>query len=227
MKIVLIAGMWLDGRSWQQVIPELERHGHDAVAVSLPGQGGAPAEATLDDQVAAVVAAVDQAGGPVVVVGHSAAATLAWVAADARPEVVARVVMVGGFPVADGSAYFDAIEPVDGQVVWPGWQTFAGPDSDDLDEAARALMELHLHPVSSAITHARVRLGDERRYQVPVTLICPEFSVEDARTWIASGELTELEKTDRLDFADIDSGHWPMYSAPVEFAAMLDEITRR
>ena len=161
------------------------------------------------------------------VVGHSAAATLAWVAADARPEVVTRVVMVGGFPVADGAAYFDAVEPVDGTVVWPGWQAFAGPDSDDMDDAAKQLMDTHLHPVSSAITHARVSLADQRRHRVPITLVCPEFSVEDAKEWVASGQLTEFEKADHLDFVDIDSGHWPMYSKPVEFAALLDEITRR
>lgn len=226
MKMILIAGMWLDSRAWQQVTPELERLGHEVVALNLPGQGGEPTDASFDDQAAAVVAAVDQAGDGVMVVGHSAACSLAWVAADARPERVERVVMVGGFPVADGSDYFDAIAPVDGLVTWPGWDAFAGPDSDDMDEATKQVMDTHLHPVSAAITHAPVRLSDERRYDVPITLVCPEFSIADAREWIASGQLIEFDKAHHLDFADIDSGHWPMYSKPVEFAALLDEISR-
>ncbi|MGA4670535.1 alpha/beta fold hydrolase [Propionibacteriaceae bacterium Y1923] len=220
MTMILIAGMWLDERAWGRVTPELERLGHDVVTLPLPGDSFAA-------QAEAVIAAVDAATEPVVIVAHSAACSLGWAAADARPGAVSRVVMVGGFPVADGGTYFDALDPVDGLVHWPGWEAFAGPDSDDMDEAARALMDSHMAPVSSGVTHAVVHLSDERRYDVPVTLVCPEFSIEDAREWIASGQLPEFEKARALDFADIDSGHWPMYSRPVEFAALLDEISGR
>ena len=73
MDIVLVAGLWLDGSAWDAVVPALEAHGHRAVPLTLPGQGDGTTAATLDDQVAAVVAAVDAAPGPVLVVGHSAA----------------------------------------------------------------------------------------------------------------------------------------------------------
>ncbi|MEZ5201955.1 MAG: hypothetical protein R2742_11900 [Micropruina glycogenica] len=53
------------------------------------------------DQTDAVLAAVDAADGPPLVVGHSAAAaSLLWLAADARE--VAGVVLIGGFPGPDG-----------------------------------------------------------------------------------------------------------------------------
>ncbi|MGA4506854.1 alpha/beta fold hydrolase [Propionibacteriaceae bacterium G1746] len=226
MTIILIAGMWLDSRAWQQVTPHLVASGHDVVALDLPGQGAEPADATLDDQAAAVVAAVDAATGPVVVVGHSAACSLAWQAADARPDKVTRVVMVGGFPVADGQVYFDPIEPVDGMVRFPGWDAFAGPDSDDLDDDARRLMDSHLVLVPTTVTHATVHLRDARRHDVPITLVCPEFSIADAKEWIASGDLVEFSAAKTLDFVDIDSGHWPMYSKPDEFAAAIDAIAR-
>src|SRR5215472_6342283 len=106
MNIVLIAGLWLDASAWDAVVPHLRALGHQAVPVSLPGQGAPPSGATLDDQHAAVLAAVDAAAGDrVLVVGHSAAGTLAWMAADARPEKVARVVMIGGFTCGDGGTY--------------------------------------------------------------------------------------------------------------------------
>jgi len=114
MDIVLIAGMWLDATAWEDVVPELEKLGHRPVALTLPGQGDGNTTATYADQVAAVTAAVDAADGPALVVGHSAACALAWVAADARPEKVARVALIGGMPNADGEAYFGVFEPVEG-----------------------------------------------------------------------------------------------------------------
>src|SRR5687768_4626117 len=116
MDIVLIAGMWLDGSAWQDVVPELEKLGHRPIPLTLPGQGDGNTDATYADQVAAVLAAVDAADGPAVVVGHSAACALAWVAADARPEKLARVALIGGMPNPDGETYFGYFEPVDGVV---------------------------------------------------------------------------------------------------------------
>src|SRR5918998_6213250 len=102
MDILLIAGLWLDGSAWGQVVPELESLGHRPVPVTLPGQGDGNTSATFDDQAAAVAAAMDGCTAPVLVVGHSAACTLAWVAADAHPDDVARVVLIGGFAQPDG-----------------------------------------------------------------------------------------------------------------------------
>src|SRR5215469_5090849 len=137
MVFLLIAGLWLDGSAWDAVVPQLRALGHQAVPLWLPGQGAPPVTATLADQHAAVLAAVDAAAGSVVVVGHSAACTLAWMAADARPDKVARVVMIGGFSSSDGQAYADFFEVADGVMPFPGWGPFEGPDSADLDEQQR------------------------------------------------------------------------------------------
>jgi pimeloyl-ACP methyl ester carboxylesterase len=127
MEIVLIAGLWLDGSAWSAVVPALEELGHRPVALALPGQGDGASSASLDDQVAAVLSAVDAAAGNPMVVGHSAAATLAWMAADARPERVAKVALIGGFPSTDGETYANFFEPVAGAVAFPGWGPFEGP----------------------------------------------------------------------------------------------------
>src|SRR4051812_46667003 len=110
MDILLIGGLWLDGSVWDGVVRALEPLGHRPVPLTLPGQGDGSASATLDDQVAAVLAAVDSASGKPIVVGHSAACTLAWLAADARPERIAKVVLIGGFPSAEGEPYADFFE---------------------------------------------------------------------------------------------------------------------
>jgi len=39
MDILLIAGLWLDGSAWDDVVPTLEALGHRPVPLTLPGQG--------------------------------------------------------------------------------------------------------------------------------------------------------------------------------------------
>lgn len=224
MHILLIPGLWLDASAWDDVAARLQELGDEPAAISLPGQGASPPRATLSDQLAAVVAAVDEADDFVVVVGHSAASTLAWMAADARPDKLARVVMIGGFPSADGDTYADFFPVVETVVPFPGWEPFDGPGSADLDKAQRAAIAARAIPVPERVTKGTVRLTDERRYEVPVTIVCPEFSAAQAKEWIEAGEVPELARAQDVDYVEIDSGHWPMFTRPRELAELLDAI---
>jgi pimeloyl-ACP methyl ester carboxylesterase len=219
MEIVLIAGLWLDGSVWDKVAARLEARGHRAVPITLPGQGDGDTSATLADQAAAVIAAVDAAAGTPMVVGHSAACSLAWLAADTRPGKISKVVFIGGFPSADGRAYFDASQ--DGALPFPGWGEFEGPDSADLDDAAKQDIASAAISVPEGVIRGVIKLADERRYDIPVVLICPEFTPAQAREWIDDGQVPELARSKDVSFVDIDSGHWPMISAPAELARLL------
>ncbi|NGY63497.1 alpha/beta hydrolase [Lentzea sp. NEAU-D13] len=221
MDILLIAGLWLDGSAWDDVVAALRSLGHRPVPLTLPGQGDGSTSATLDDQVATVLAAVDAASGKPVVVGHSAACSLAWLAADARPDKISEVVLVGGFPASDGKPYADFFELRDGVMPFPGWAPFEGPDSADLDEEARRAFDAAAIPVPGDVATGVVRLTDERRFDVPVMVICPEFSPAQAKEWIDAGDVPELARVKHLDFVDIDSGHWPMHTRPAELARLL------
>lgn len=223
MDILLIGGLWLDAGAWADVVGPLGARGHRAVPVALPGQGDGNTTATLADQVAAVVAAVDAAAGAPMVVGHSAASSLAWLAADARPEAVSRVALVGGFPSADGEAYADFFPVRDGAMAFPGWDRFDGPDSADLSGPTRTAVAAAAIPVPEGVARGVVRLTDERRYEVPVVLVCPEFDPAQAREWVSGGDVPELAKARHVSYVDIDSGHWPMFSAPDRLAAVLSD----
>ena len=224
MDIVLVAGLWLDGSAWDAVVPALEAAGHRPVPLTLPGQGDGRRSATLDEQVAAVLAAVDASSGKPMVVGHSAACTLAWLAADARPEKVAKAALIGGFPASGGQPYFGGFETTDGVLPFPGWGPFEGPDSADLDEDTKRRIAAAAIPVPEGVTKGVVHLTDERRFDVPVVIVCPEFTPAEAREWIGAGDVPELAKAKHLEFADIDSGHWPMFSKPNELARLLAEV---
>jgi pimeloyl-ACP methyl ester carboxylesterase len=151
-----------------------------------------------------VLAAVDSARGKPMVVGHSAACGLAWLAADRRPERLAKVALVGGFPTSDGKPYADFFEVRDGVMPFPGWGPFEGPDASDLDDAARREFAATAIPVPEGVAKGVVRLADERRFEVPVVVVFPE-----------------LARAAQVDFADIDSGHWPMVTRPEELARVL------
>ncbi|GAA1436545.1 alpha/beta hydrolase [Mycobacterium cookii] len=227
MDIVLVAGLWLDGTAWDDVLPELEALGHRGVPITLPGQGDGATAATYDDQVAAVLAAVDAADGAPLVVGHSAACTLAWAAADRRPDAITGVALIGGFPATHETAYADFFEPEGDAVPFPGWEPFAGPDSDDMSPELKAEVAARTVPVPVGVTRGVVRWSDERRHGVPLTLVCPEFTPDQAREFIASGDVPELADATALELVDLDSGHWPMFTQPAALASLLDGATHR
>ena len=83
-----------------------------------------------------------------------------------------------------------------------------------------ALLE-RLLPTPVGVITGIVSLVNERRYDVPATAICPEFSPDDLRAWIKSGDIPELAKTRQLEFLDIDSGHWPQVTQPTRLADLI------
>lgn len=224
MEMVLIPGLWLDGSVWSDVTNELVRFEHRGIPVTLPGQGDGSISATLEDQHQAVMAVIEACDAPPLVVGHSAAASLAWMAGDAATDGrVAGVVFIGGFPEPDGAPYAPFFACAEDGMHFPGWEKFEGPDSADLDRSTKARMERAAIPVPEGVCTGLVHLTDDRRYDLPVTRVCPEFTPEDARAWIAAGDLPELAAIRRLRFANLDSGHWPMITRPYDLAVLLDE----
>lgn len=232
MDIVLVPGLWLDGDSWAEVVPHLEAAGHRAHPVTLPGMESKSADRsaiTVDDHVAAVVAAIDAAGGPVVLVGHSAGAGIASAAVDARPEAVARAIYVGGFPVSDGDMLIDGFEAVNGEIPLPDFAEFDDADLIDLDDAALTRFRERSIPSPEHVVHGVVHLHDERRWDVPVTAVCPEYRAADLQEWIAGGAapVQEFARIKDVSYVDLPTGHWPQFTKPAELAAVIVAETKR
>jgi pimeloyl-ACP methyl ester carboxylesterase len=220
MDIVLIAGLWMPATVWDDTAAELDTLGHRSIPLELPGVDDATSSASLDDQLAVALDAVDLADRPLVV-GHSAASTLAWLVADRRSDSIAGAVMIGGFPAESGTAYAAFFDIHNGVMAFPGWEPFEGPDADDLDGPTRERLAALAVPVPQAVANGRVTYLDDRRFTIPLTIVCPEFSPDDVRGLMTDGGVPELVRVERLDLVDIDSGHWPMITRPADLAQLI------
>ncbi len=226
MDVLLIGGLWLTSDVWGDVVAALEARGHRGIAVSLPGQDDQDKNVTLETQLKAVLDAAEGAEKPLIV-GHSAAATLAWMAADARVDQTSGVVFIGGFPESDGSAYADFFEPADGWMGFPGWETFEGPDSADLSEEQKERTQRAMVGVPEGVSRGTVTLKNGGRYALPVTVICPEFGPADVQEALDGGDAAELASISDVSLLDLDSGHWPMITCPDRLADQLSEIAEK
>lgn len=229
MDIILIPGYWLNASSWDAVVPDLEQAGHRVRALTLPGLESVDTDrsaVTLRDQIDHVIAEVDSATGPVVLVGHSAGGGVASAAADARPDRVARVIYVGSEPRGsdEGGSPFKA-EGSD--VPLPDWDFFDDEMVADLDGALRATIEARAVPVPTRAANDPLVLTDERRYDIPITMVCCEFPKSQYDEWLADGEegVAELAKVHDVTWVEIGGGHWPQFSQPEALAGtILDAI---
>jgi uncharacterized damage-inducible protein DinB len=184
------------------------------------------ARITLRDQVNAVVAAIDAidpAEGKVVLAGHSAGSGIAYAALDARPDRVAHAVYIGGFPTPDGGTIADAFPAENGEVPLPDWSAFEEGDLAGLDEATRAAFRARAVPVPERVIGDPQQLTDERRYDVPVTVICTEFTSAMLRSWIEAGAppVQEFATIRQVEYIDLPTGHWPQFTRPEDLGQAI------
>ena len=226
MDIVLIPGFWLDGASWDEVAHPLRDAGHTVHALTLPGLESPEADRAgigLRDHVAAVVRVVDDLPGAVVLVGHSGGGAIAYAVADARPDRIARVVYVDAGPLGAGLAINDGLPEVGGEIPLPDWSVFDDADLVDLDEALRERFRGMARPEPVGVARDPQVLVDERRHEVPATVIACEFSSEQLRDWMAQGVpmFAELARLTDVELVDLPTGHWPQFTRPADLASAI------
>jgi pimeloyl-ACP methyl ester carboxylesterase len=227
--LVLIPGFWLDGSSWDAVVPVLEKAGHRTHALTLPGMDSPASDRSgigLREHVDAVVEVIDAlapSAGPVVLVGHSGGGAIAHAAVDARPDHVARVVYVDSVPLGDGGVINDELPVRGGEVPLPDWSVFDDEDLVDLDDGLRAEFRERAIPTPARVCSDRQQLSDERRYQVPVTVIACEFSTATLRGWMAEQVpfVRELAAVHDVELVDLPTGHWPQFTRPEDLGRAI------
>ncbi|THV41631.1 alpha/beta fold hydrolase [Glycomyces buryatensis] len=232
MDIILIPGFWLDASSWDDVTPALEKAGHRVRPLTLPGMESKDAVRSgigLNDHIDAVVRVIDEIGGPVVLVGHSGGGAVAHAAADRRPESVARVVYVDSGPLGEGGLVNDELPIVNDEIPLPDWGLFEDEDLVDLTDELREQFLARAIPTPVGAAYDRQVLHDDRRYDVPATIIACEFPSKMLVDWIAQDApfTAELAKIKHVDYLDVPTGHWPQFTKPTELAqAILKAVDR-
>jgi pimeloyl-ACP methyl ester carboxylesterase len=226
MDVILVPGFWLKGSSWDSVIPALTDAGHRPHALTLPGLESLDARRTgigLRDHVDTVVATIDSIGEPVALVGHSGGGAIIHAAVDARPDRVRRAIYVDSGPLADGFLINDEMPIAGDDLPLPDWSEFSEADLVDLDDGLRRRLREIAVPEPRAVAFDRQELSDERRYDVPVTVITCTFPSAAMREAIDSGAVftAELAKMHDYEIVDLPTGHWPQFTRPNELAEKL------
>ncbi|MEQ1569965.1 MAG: alpha/beta fold hydrolase [Myxococcota bacterium] len=107
---VLVHGSFHAAWNWHRLTPLLEQAGHVGVAVDLPGHGRDPTprrRVTLASCVDGVVAAVQAAAEPVVLVAHSRSGIVISEVAERLPDRVAGLVYLAAYLVPSGRSMMD------------------------------------------------------------------------------------------------------------------------
>lgn len=206
--------------------PALEAAGHRVHPVTLPGLESADAPRAgigLDDHIEAVVRLVDDLDEPVALVGHSGGGAVAQGVVDRRPDRIARVVYVDAAPLGEGDSINDELPVTGDEIPLPDWSVFEAADLTDLDDDLRDRFRARAVPHPAAVASDPMRLGDERRLDVPTTIVCCEFPSAQVAEWITAEVpfVREVAALRDVDYVDLPTGHWPQFTKPVQLGQAI------
>jgi pimeloyl-ACP methyl ester carboxylesterase len=234
--IVLVPGFWLGAWAWESVAADLRDRGHHVTAVTLPGLDSVDTDRSgigLDDHISAVAGAVaaTPASERAVLVAHSGAGPVAYAVTDRIPDALARVIYVDSGPLQDGAALRNDLDPSATELPLPGRSELEaeGNSLEGLDEAMLDTVRSRAVPEPAGPARATYALGNSRRLEVPTTVICTSFPSEAIRQLAGVGHpmAAELGRITKVDYVDLPTGHWPMWSRPADLAEEIDAAAAR
>lgn len=229
--IFLVPGHWLGAWAWDDVVDHLSAMGHRAKALTLPGLDGTdPGRAcrTLDDQAAAIERAISDSRGPVILAAHSGANMPATLVLDQHPEQIRRMVWVDSGPAAPGSAFApDFPEGTEGLALPPFEALKEQASLDGLSDEMLERFRARALPEPGAVLRQSVALTNEKRYGIPTTFVCCSIPSAQVRELAKAGNpmFAEVGNFTNVDYIDLPTGHWPMWSRPAELARILATVS--
>ncbi|WP_167040526.1 alpha/beta hydrolase [Salinibacterium sp. ZJ454] len=232
--VVLVPGYWLGAWAWDTVADRLRAAGHQVTAITLPGLEWAwvPRDSIhFADHVAAVHGALSLVGEDAVLVAHSGAGAVATAVLDAAPDQVSRVVYVDSGPTADGSVPRPDLSDGVAELVLPSFEDLAaaGGSLTGLDEETLTQFRRRAVPHPAGAVREPVELNDQRRHAVPTTLVCCSIPSETVQALVAAGEpmFAAVAQLSDVEYVDLPTGHWPMWSRPTDLADLISDAAGR
>jgi pimeloyl-ACP methyl ester carboxylesterase len=227
--IILVPGFWLGAWAWDEVAAILRADGHDVTAITLPGLESVDADrsaVSFEDHVQAIVDAVEAAPSRPVLAVHSATGFSGYAASDRIPEKIAAMVYV------DTAPGIGALDPdyadVEKPMIWP--EIEAEENLDGLTEEHKARFRERAVPVPGSLLRESVELTNDARNEIPSTLICTGFSAEQYQTYARehpeAAWLAGIPQLRNATWIDLPTSHWPMWSKPIELAAIIGDVAR-
>jgi pimeloyl-ACP methyl ester carboxylesterase len=224
--IILVPGWWLGAWAWDEVAAALSAAGHDVTALTLPGLESADTDRstiTFSDQVDAICDAVTGAGRPVVLAVHSGAGAPGYAVTDRIPEQIAAMVYVDTGPAKGAlDPEFDGVEkPLPPLEQLGQEENLDGISPEQLEAfAARAI------PEPGDMLRGSAELTNDRRLDVPSTVICTAFSSDQYKEAVKEGHafIAGLGELRDVTWVDLPTSHWPMWSRPQELATIIGDV---
>lgn len=233
---VLVHGSWHSAWNWHKMVPLLEKAGHKAIAIDLPGMGRdkTPIEkVTLQTSVDKICEVIGSIAGKVVLVGHSKNGIMISQAAEYRPEKIEKLIYLAAYLVPHGKTqreysmqdtegvlkpYVDFHESTRSTTLRPEiYKEGLYADCDnDITELAKVL--LGHEPFESGVTP--LQLSEECFGAVPRYYI--ECTEDRAVTPFIQRKMyteTPCRKVYRMN-----TSHSPFFSRPEELSAIFCEI---
>jgi pimeloyl-ACP methyl ester carboxylesterase len=228
--IILVPGFWLGAWAWDEVAERLRADGHDVTAVTLPGLESVETDRssiTFDDHVDAIIAAVEAAAAPPVLVVHSASGFSGYAASDRIPDKIAAMVYVDTAP---GKPPLDPdFQDVEKPLVWSDVE--AEENLDGLTEQQKATFRERAVPVPGAAIRGTYDFTNDVRRDVPSTIIATSYTADAYQTyarehpdWAFLAGIPELRN---VTWVDLPTSHWPMWSKPADIARIIGEVAER
>ena len=225
----LVHGGAHGGWCWEEVVPELERLGHRAVAPDLPIGDETAGALRWAETVVDALSGVDE---DVVVVGHSMGGMCVPVVATLRP--VRRLVFLGAMVPVPGMVYLDYL------ATEPRAVTFAGAGADELAAGVvpanasgitwQAAFDGFYHDIPEPVARrAWERLRPQtmtvftERCPIDSWPAVPSTSIVMTDDRAVGLEWSRRVATERLqgDLIELPGSHSPFYSMPAELARVL------
>jgi len=233
---ILIHGSWHSAWNWHKVVPLLEKAGHKAIAVDLPGMGRDKTpirEVKMTTTVERICQLIDSIEGKVILVGHSKNGIMISQTAEYRPNKIEKLIYLAAYLIPNGKTqreyslqdsfgvlkpYVTMYEHLNAHTLQPA--IYKEGLYHDCDESITELAKVLLshEPVESGITP--LHLTEENFGAVPRYYI--ECTEDRAVTPFIQRMM--YEETPCKKVFSMATSHSPFFSQPEKLTEIFCEI---